>query len=334
MKGEHKPQPAGNVPGDPEHWHELFEHAPLSLWVEDYSGIQRYLDDLRAQGVTDLREYLAEHPEDVRECMHRIVVLDVNSKTIELFGAKSKEELIANKEKIFRDGMEAHFTNEMVDIWNGVTWYEREGVNYSLNGNPIDIQLWWRALPGHEQSLDRVMVSLSDITVRKRTENYLRYLGTHDVLTGLFNRAHFEIELERLEKEGPFPVSILIADLNDLKHVNDSLGHEEGDNLLRRTTEVFEHTFTPQDVAARMGGDEFAVLLPGLKAADCDRLLARIRKVITMNNTYYQGSPLQLALGIATGEKGQPLEDVRRLADDRMYMEKREFHRQVPKKSR
>ena len=315
------------TPGKRDHWHDLFEYAPLSLWEEDYSGIRQAFDELRASGVTDLRSYLADHPEFVSDCMARIVVLDVNAKTYELFGANSKKELLANLEKIFRDRMEIHFADELVDIWNGITWYEREGVNYSLKGDPIDIQLWWQVLPGHEKTLDRVLVSMSDITVRKRTENYLHYLGTHDVLTKLYNRAHFVDELARIEKEGPYPVSILVADLNNLKAVNDSLGHAEGDNLLVRTAEIFHEALMKKDIIARMGGDEFAAILPGLDAATAKSVLQRIRKLVEYNNAYYHEPELHIALGIATSERGQPLEEVLRLADDHMYADKRQYHR-------
>lgn len=310
-----------------DHWQETFEYAPISLWEEDYSAIRQFFDSLRADGVTDLRLYLAQHPEAVQDCMARIVVLDVNRKTLELFGASSREELLANLDKVFRDRMNVHFTDELVDMWNGVTFYEREGVNYSLKGDPIDIQLWWRVLPGHEQTLDRILVSISDITARKRAENYLRYLGTHDVMTGLFNRAYFVEERERIEKEGPYPVSILIADLDNLKRVNDAFGHEEGDMLLRRAAEVLRAAFTETEVTARMGGDEFAVILPGVGKDENEQLLERIRKLIALNNTYYQGPELHISLGIAAGDKGCLLKQVQREADDRMYLDKREFHR-------
>ncbi|MBI4732164.1 MAG: sensor domain-containing diguanylate cyclase [Chloroflexi bacterium] len=313
-------------PSEIDHWRDLFEYAPISLWEEDYSAIRQFFDSLRAEGVTDLRGYLAGHPGAVRACMSKIVVLDVNRRTLDLFGAESKKELLANLDKIFRDRMDVHFADELVDMWNGAKSYEREGVNYSLKGEPIDIQLWWCVLPGHEQTLDRVLVSISDITARKRAENYLRYLGTHDVMTGLYNRAFFVEEQERVEKEGPYPVSILIADLNDLKRVNDTFGHEEGDNLLRRTAEIFKAAFTDNEIVARMGGDEFAVLLPNIKASESGQVLKRIHKLVSLNNTYYQGPDLHISLGIATGTRGHPLTEVQRQADDRMYAEKREYH--------
>ena len=309
-----------------EHLRALFEFAPISLWEEDFSGVKTCLDDLRARGVTDLRGYIRKRPGFVQQCMDRIVVLDVNRKTLELFGAASREELLANLPRIFRDEMGLHFTEELVDLWNGKHFYEREGVNYSLNGEPIDIHIQWTVLPGFEATLGRVLVSINDITARKRAEEYLKYLGTHDVLTGLYNRAYFDEARDRIEKEGPYPVSILIADLDSLKVVNDEFGHEEGDNLLRRAAEVLKAAFPEGEVAARIGGDEFAVLLPATDESQTEEIIARLRKLIELNNTYYQGPALQTSLGAATGQKNSTLTDIQRQADDRMYAEKREHH--------
>jgi diguanylate cyclase (GGDEF)-like protein len=309
------------------HFHGLFENAPISLWEEDYSQLKIFLDDLRAQGVSDLRVYLRDHPGTVQECMNLIRVLDVNGKTLELFGAGSKEELLAHLDKVFRDQTGIHFTDELVDMWKGKLAYEREGINYTLNDDPIDIQLWWRVLPGYEQTFGRVLVSISDITARKQAEKYLKYLGTHDVLTGLYNRAYFSEEFDKVEREGPYPVSILIADLDNLKHVNDTSGHEEGDQLLRRAAEVFKAAFTENQVVARMGGDEFAIILPAIDEIGAQQIIENIHKLIELNNTYYQGPPLRMSLGTAACDRQGTFHDIQRLADDRMYEDKREHHR-------
>ncbi|MGC7960492.1 GGDEF domain-containing protein, partial [Salmonella enterica] len=85
--------------------------------------------------------------------------------------------------------------------------------------------------PGHEKNWDLVLVALTDITARKKAEAYLEFLGKHDELTKLHNRAYMVDELNRLERKGPFPVSVIVADLNGLKDVNDELGHATGDAL-------------------------------------------------------------------------------------------------------
>jgi diguanylate cyclase (GGDEF)-like protein len=305
----------------------LFEASPISLWEEDYSALKSYFETLRSSGVTELQPYLNEHPETVAHCMGLIKVLDVNQKTLELFGADSKEQLLANLDKVFRDEMGTHFAKELVDLWNGKLAYERDGINYSLTGEPVSIHLDFRIMPGHETDFGWVLVAIQDITARKKAEDYLRYLGTHDVLTGLYNRTYFEETLQQLEREHPDPISILIGDLNGLKRVNDTLGHQAGDNYIRRAAEVLNAGSEKGCIVARIGGDEFAMILPGANAQAAEETLQRVQELVRLNNKYYREPELSISMGAATSRPGLPLEKVISLADDAMYKSKGEHYR-------
>lgn len=300
----------------------LFEYAPISLWEEDYSSLKKYFDELRAQGVNDLRAYLAEHLDALQECMNMLHVMDVNRKTLQLFDASDKQSLLDNLDKVFRDEMGAHFLNELVDMWNGKTAYEREGINYSLSGDPINVHLDWRLMPGHEEDFSWVLVAIQDITARKKAEDYLRYLGTHDVMTGLFNRAYFQETLLQLEKDRHDPITMIMADLNGLKAANDSLGHQAGDSLIRRAAEVLRASFEEETMVARIGGDEFIAFLPGVDAQAIDEITERIDSLIVLNNKYYREPQLSISLGAATSRPGLSLEKVISMADDAMYAQK------------
>ena len=306
---------------------DLFEHAPISLWEEDYSAIKMEFDHLRAQGIEDLHSYLARDPELVRRFMGMIHVLDVNKKTLEMFEANSKETLLANLNRIFRDDMGAHFINELVDMWNGKTYYEREGVNYSLSGEPVNVHLHLTLMPGHEKDFSWVLVALQDITARKKAEEYLRYLGTHDVMTGLYNRAFFDETLQRLENERRDPISAIIIDLNNLKTTNDHFGHQMGDQLIRRTGEVLKASLDDDYFAARIGGDEFVLILPDTNAQAANAMMGRVVSLVTMNNRFYRDPELSLSLGTATSEPGLSLQKVISLADNAMYSNKGQYYR-------
>lgn len=308
----------------------LFEASPISLWEEDYSEIKKFLDGLRAQGVTDLREYLHQNPEAVLHCAGLIKVLNVNQRTLELFGAASKEHLLANLNRVFRDEMSSHFANELIDLWNGTLVYEREGINYSLGGEPINILLNFRIMPGHEQTFAWALVSIQDITARKKAENYLHYLGTHDVMTGLYNRAYFEETIQKLTLSPPVQLGVIVLDLNYLKRTNDSLGHQAGDKLIRRAAEVLNAAFVHSSsnyVAARIGGDEFAVILLDKDETEIAELLKQIQLLIEINNRYYREPVLSISCGAATSQNGMSIEKVIQMADDAMYANKAENHR-------
>lgn len=156
-----------------------------------------------------------------------------------------------------------------------------------------------------------------DITKRKEVETNLRYDSTHDSLTGLYNRVFFDEELERLAQSRRFPLSIVTADLNGLKIVNDTQGHEAGDNLIRLAARVILAEFRAEDTVARIGGDEFAVLLPRTDEKVAEKTVQRI-----MNCPEILGGQVSIAFGIASAESKEQIPEALRLSDERMYGDK------------
>ncbi|HEX9903460.1 MAG TPA: GGDEF domain-containing protein, partial [Propylenella sp.] len=205
-----------------------------------------------------------------------------------------------------------------------------EVVNYSLDGTELHLHLQFSVLPGYEADWSHVQVALTDITARKKAEAYLEYLGKHDVLTRTYNRSFYVDELNRLERKRPSPVTIIIADLNELKSTNDQLGHAAGDALLRRIGEVLNKAVDPPCHAARIGGDEFAILLPGTDAHGGEAVMEHIEKLVGLNNQFYSAAAITLSMGAATSRPGERLEDVAKRADARMYRAKRAYYAAQP----
>jgi diguanylate cyclase (GGDEF)-like protein len=157
---------------------------------------------------------------------------------------------------------------------------------------------------------------------KEKAEEQVRYLSIHDPLTDVYNRYYFEAELHRLQSGRSFPVSLLAADLDDLKAINDNLGHAMGDLFIRDAADVMRRCIRANDVIARVGGDEFVLILPQTDARTAASVMARIRAEEAEHNRRCRDYQVRISMGIATCEKGQSLVGTLRRADKRMYLEK------------
>lgn len=304
----------------------IFIHSPVSLWIEDFSHVKRLIDDIRFRGISDLRTFTDVHPEFVRQCMSEIRIIDVNQATLDLFQAPDKNTLLMKIGEVFRDEMEKSFREQLIELWNGNLFHHREVVNYALDGSERHVLLQFSVFPGHERDWSQVQVALTDITARKRAEAYLEYLGKHDVLTRLHNRAFYSEELNRLERSMLRPVSAIMIDLNGLKEANDRLGHDAGDSLLRRLGEVLNGVASGRNTVARIGGDEFAILIPGGDRQAAQAMTETVMELLKINNQFYSQLPLSISHGNATSEDGEKLEAMIRRADAAMYEHKRRHY--------
>lgn len=162
----------------------------------------------------------------------------------------------------------------------------------------------------------------NEIVERIRMEERLRFLGQHDPLTGLKNRAFFQEEMRSLDSLGS-PVGIILCDVDGLKYVNDFLGHDAGDRLLIAAAKALKMCFREDDCIARIGGDEFAILLKNTSQDQLARACVRIKEAIARNNKLEEGIPLSLSVGCA-GRNGnsRSLADLFKEADNNMYKEK------------
>ncbi|MDX6638939.1 MAG: hypothetical protein QOJ01_2450, partial [Solirubrobacterales bacterium] len=127
------------------------------------------------------------------------------------------------------------------------------------------------------------VITFKDVTERKRAESRLQYLVDHDMLTGLFNRRHFEAELERqiaYAASYGVPAALLVLDIDNFKFVNDSLGHRAGDELIRSVAGRITRRVRSTDVVGRLGGDEFAVLLVGIELAHAQEIAEELCELI------------------------------------------------------
>ena len=171
-----------------------------------------------------------------------------------------------------------------------------------------------------------LVLNTRDVSDRKELEAQLVHQAFHDGLTGLANRTLFTERVEHaLARAAPGDLAVLFIDLDDFKHVNDSLGHAAGDQLLVAAARRLQGCLRPTDVAARLGGDEFAVLLERVTDADgaatvAGRVLDTLHQPFGLNG---RTIPIKASLGVATGRPGaDEADELLRNADVAMYAAK------------
>lgn len=168
----------------------------------------------------------------------------------------------------------------------------------------------------------RVLSVVRDISDRKEIEQKLQHLSSHDALSGLYNRLYFETEFDRLAAGTGYPVTVIVADLDGLKPVNDTYGHEAGDRMIKSAADILSSVFRATDVVARIGGDEFAVLLPKTDAEQAAELIARIRNSEERFNLENSGIRVRISMGSATACSAEEMEGLMGKADKFMYQDK------------
>lgn len=173
----------------------------------------------------------------------------------------------------------------------------------------------------HPVKAVRLIGMIQDVTERKQTEEKIVYLSFHDRLTGLYNRRFFEEELKRLDVARNYPLTLVMADVNGLKLINDSFGHAIGDELLVNVAKVLRNGCRRDDIIARLGGDEFVVLLPNTDAVETEQILKRINALAVQEKV---GS-IEISISFGYEIKRYDSEDILDLfkkAEDYMYKRK------------
>lgn len=165
-----------------------------------------------------------------------------------------------------------------------------------------------------------IVLCTRDITTRKKLEYELRYLGTHDVLTALYNRTYFEEQMVKMEYDLDSNIGVMISDLDGLKLVNDTLGHVAGDQALKSTATILNLCFPPPCVVARVGGDEFAVLVPQTNLTALEESAQTVQQFIRDYNNLNPHLPISLSIGTAIWKnRSRSLKEVYKEADNNMY---------------
>jgi diguanylate cyclase (GGDEF)-like protein/PAS domain S-box-containing protein len=213
----------------------------------------------------------------------------------------------------------------------GETTNNLELVSHRKDGQEINLNLFMSPMRDYNGSVTGIVLVALDVTDRKNaekelleSEKILRFLSFHDSLTGLYNRTYFEKQIERIEQEGPYPVAVILVDIDDLKLVNDTLGHGKGDLYLKQCAKLLQNNLRNEDLLARIGGDEFVLIMPKTNRKCAEKLVKRIQTEIAKYNDSKPELPLSFSIGLAVcSNNTQTMRSTLIEADTMMYKNKK-----------
>ncbi|MGM0603248.1 MAG: HD domain-containing phosphohydrolase [Bacillota bacterium] len=300
------------------------EIALLSELSADISiGIEKIVNDKkRLESEKEYRQLFEKSPIGIFKTTFSGKVKLINPAMAEMIGFKSTDEIYNYYNNLGRDlyvdpdkrqkfinllernGEVRNFIYQAYDKYKNIKWIEMNA-RISSKKKTDDFLIEGFAV---------------DITERKQHEDKVAYMSFHDKLTGLYNRAYMEDMMKRIDTNRNLPISLIMADLNNLKLVNDSFGHSKGDKWIKTAAEVINKACRKEDVVARWGGDEFVVLLPETTQKESEKIIERINEVSSKNNLEMNFS---IALGTATkNSEDENLFEILSTAEDRMYINK------------
>ncbi|MGI6308322.1 MAG: diguanylate cyclase [Dethiobacteria bacterium] len=255
---------------------------------------------------------------------HNGCIYHWNPVSEKLYGMRMKDVLEKPFYELFLEGREAEmFKEDLKKVFDeGLPIEARECTIVTAEGKKRWVYSSMFPVLEGGRCLEAIRMEM-DITERKKAEEKLEYLSIHDALTGIYNRGYFEEEMRRLDTPRFRPASIIVCDVDNLKPVNDTLGHDQGDVLLKAAAKAISRPFRSSDVVARIGGDEFAVILPHTSQNIALQACQRIKESIELYNHSSPEVPLSISLGVSTSTSPEhSLTDVFREADRAMYHDK------------
>ncbi|GAB4388331.1 MAG: hypothetical protein Kow0025_06970 [Thermodesulfovibrionales bacterium] len=255
-------------------------------------------------------------------------ILDANQKILDMFGAAKEEFLGLRIFDIYSPDTLEKSMHALHKIFNsGSHNYETAFLRRTGEVFPVEVSSSLIEIDGRKV----IQNIVRDITERKKAEEKLRSLSVTDDLTGLLNRRGFmtlakqQIKIADRSRRGMF---LMFVDIDDLKQVNDTFGHHEGDRVVRDVAALLKGNVRDSDITARLGGDEFAVLMVDIaEAVDGSVILNRLNaRLAALNNEKGRNCKISLSAGIARydPEEAISLEDLIVLADRSMYENKKD----------
>lgn len=278
----------------------LYDHAPVALWEQDWSAVRAALTELEQAGVEDLSNWLRANPAQSARLAGMVKIVDLNAAALAQVGGGSHKQIGALS--MAQNCDLPAFMLALTALARGVLFFACESSYLRLDGVARQNELTLLVMPGHEHTLEFVIVSTLDITERKRMHDELHALATTDFLTSLPNRrdymARLDAEQARLKRDIGGCAAVLMLDLDHFKLINDDHGHATGDAVLRHIAALMHASLRKIDSLGRVGGEEFAILLPGADLEAAGMFAERLRERVAATPLLWQGESIAVTVSI------------------------------------
>jgi len=284
----------------------LFEYSPISLWEEDMSSVKKYLDNLRARGVRNLRHYFENHPEEISACINLIRIIDVNVSSLKMYEAESKDAFFSNLKQLRTEKTQEVLIQGIISLAEGKP-ADMESVYNTLAGREITVLVNMTIPPGYEDTWEKVFISVQDITGRKRAEfledMFGRYLSQSVMNTMIANPDSIRLGGEKRQ------VTIMMSDLRGFTAISERMEPEQVVDMLNNYFEIMVDIIRTYDgTIIEIVGDALLVLFGAPHETD-ERVQKAIACAIAMQNAMTSVTAYNHSRGFPELEMGIGLND-------------------------
>jgi diguanylate cyclase (GGDEF)-like protein/PAS domain S-box-containing protein len=270
--------------------------AITSLMNGVWMAVNRRMQERRTTRLLKQKEYMFNNHDAVMLLLNADTgkILDVNPAALDFYGYTREEMLQKHGYEINAQGKEVS-EKMRKSVLEGKQ--KRFAAQHTLKSGEIrDVDLFSCAIPDGNET--RLFSILFDITEQTKATKQIQYLAYHDHLTGIYNRRYFEETFGLLAKSGEhYPLGVIMGDINGLKLFNDAFGHLHGDTAIQALVQAIQAKLKPEQHLARIGGDEFAILVPSTNEEELKQLIKDLEMLFPQDCTMTEFCSLSISFG-------------------------------------